>query len=104
LDLPVAFDSKLTAYHNLHTDHKVSHTPFSSRAHFDLMAYEDQAKKRPNLKKYLDLNRVSMALQYKLEGHSTPARELIAVVDPHNLTRLQRILLKSPKFLLQLIL
>ncbi|MGC1630684.1 MAG: glycosyltransferase family A protein [Gelidibacter sp.] len=101
LHVPVAFYNKISAYHNLHTENKVTNTPLSTRKLLDLDIYNSAAQLNPSLKKYLDLNRISIALQYKLEGQNELAKGHIKHIAKGNCTTLQRLLLNAPKLLLQ---
>ena len=97
LKYPVAFSTKVTAIHNLHSDNRMSNSSTNLRQFIDLNIYEADAKTNPSLKKYLDLNRFSIAIQYKLAGNNDKARQLLADVDPTNLNTKQRALLKLNK-------
>lgn len=94
LKYPVAFSKKITAIYNLHTDNRISNSNTNQRKFIDLDVYENQAKSNPGLKKHLDLNRFSIAIQYKLVGNHEKAKNLIDKIDDGNLTKKQRTLLK----------
>lgn len=102
IDFPVAFYNKVSAYHQQHTTNRISQIALSSRMHFNPLAYEISAQNNPNLKKFLDLNKVSMALQFKLENQDLLVKKLMKSIDKNNCTPLQRLLLNSPKSMLQL--
>ncbi|MEO5788267.1 MAG: hypothetical protein ABIW77_15455, partial [Gelidibacter sp.] len=91
---PVAFSNKATAIHNLHSDNRISNSNTNLRQFIDLDVYENAAKSIPSLKKYLDLNRFSIAIQYKLVGNDIKAKQLIDRIDDANLNKKQRALLK----------
>jgi len=94
IDYPVAFSNKVTAIHNLHTENRISNSNTNQRQFINLDIYEEQAKTNKSLKKYLDLNRFSIAIQYKLIGNKEKAKILVSKIDPKNLTEKQRLLLK----------
>lgn len=102
LEYPVAFSSKVTAIYNLHTENRISNSNTQVRQFIDLDAYEATAKSHPSLKKYLDLNRFSIAIQYKLIGDSKTAKILIGKIDANNLNTKQRALLKLNKTALKI--
>ncbi|MEO5788698.1 glycosyltransferase family 2 protein [Gelidibacter sp.] len=91
---PVAFSNKATAIHNLHSDNRISNSNTNLRQFIDLDVYENAAKSNPSLKKYLDLNRFSIAIQYKLVGNDEKAKHLIDAMNVANLNAKQRALLK----------
>ena len=70
----------------------------------NLDKYESQAKNNPNLKKYLDLNRFSFAIQHKLAGDRASFTNYYKKIDLKNLTSKQRLLLKLPKSILKVLL
>src|SRR5690606_8459717 len=80
----VAFCNTVTAIHNLHSDNRVSNANTNLRQFINLDAYEAEAQSKPSLKKYLDLNRYSIAKQYKLVGNLEKATELIGKIDFNN--------------------
>lgn len=97
LEYPVAFSNKITAIYNLHTENRISKSCTQLRQFIDLDVYEDSAKSHPNLKKYLDLNRFSIAVQYKIAGREKAAKKIISRIDSANLNAKQRALLKLNK-------
>jgi glycosyltransferase involved in cell wall biosynthesis len=56
-----------------------------------------------NLKKYLDLNRYSMALERKIIGDLTSYRNLTHNIDTASLNSKQKLLLKLPRFWVKLL-
>lgn len=104
LQEPIAFTCLITARHNLDGSNRISHTPTLIRKFMDLDVYEAEAKHHPGLKKYLDLNRFSFAMQHKMAGDHTTYKHFVQKIDLQNLTKKQRYILKQPKQLLHLIL
>ncbi|MBJ7879251.1 glycosyltransferase family 2 protein [Gelidibacter salicanalis] len=94
LKYPVAFSTKVTAIYILHSDNRISKSNTSLRQFLDLDVYENEANCNASLKKYLDLNRFSIAIQYKLAGNPNKAKSLIDKIDATNLNTKQRSLLK----------
>ena len=94
LKYPIAFCNQVTAIHNLESDNRISNSNTNQRQFIDLDAYENDAKTKASLKKYLDLNRFAFAIQYKLAGNIEKAESLIGKIDDKNLNIKQRALLK----------
>ena len=94
LKYPIAFSNKVTAIHILHAENRLSNASTNLRQFIDLDIYEEEAKSNPSLKTYLDLNRFSIAIQYKLAGNNEKAKQLISAMDVSNLNKKQQALLK----------
>ncbi len=101
---PPAFINWVSARHNLDGSNRISHTPTLNRVFMNLDKYEGQAEHNPNLKKYLDLNRYSYALQHKLAGDIQSYKKYKTGIDIKNISFTQRILLQLPVWLLKLLL
>ncbi|HLT52566.1 MAG TPA: hypothetical protein VKZ97_01660, partial [Flavobacteriaceae bacterium] len=101
LNYPVAFSNIATAVHNLHAFNRLSNSNTNKRTFLNLDKYEEEANKRPYLKKYLDRNRFSIGLQYKLSGNSNQSKDFFKKIAKKNLNWKQKILLSSPMFLLK---
>ncbi len=69
----------------------------------DLDRYESIAKDNPSLKKYLDLYRYIFAILYHLENAIPQRNAMLQHIKYANLTFKQRLLLKSPRFVLLLL-
>ncbi|MBJ6369299.1 glycosyltransferase family 2 protein [Snuella sedimenti] len=96
----VAFYNKVSAIYNLLSENKITNSSFTNRKHFDLDVYESNAKANLNLKKYLDLNRFSMAIQYKLENNHKPSKILYQKITPSNLSSIKKIIFHLPNGIL----
>lgn len=101
---PLAFCTKISATYNLEGSNRISLTPTKKRAFMDPDNFEKDAQKDLHLKTYLDLNRYSFALQHKLAGDTDSFRKFLKNLDPKNISRKQRILLKLPNFILKILL
>ena len=99
---PLAFSTKISATHNLDGSNRISNTHTLKRRYMDLDKYEAEGKKNPFLKQYLDLNRYSFAIQYKLAGDVVSFKEYVSKIDLKNLNAKQQKLLKQPKQVLKL--
>lgn len=98
----VAFDNNTSAIHKLHADNRISNSNTHLRNFIDLDRYDVLAKNNPSLHKYLDVNRFSIGMQYKLAGNVTKARDYFSKISLQNLNKKQRFLLKQPAFVLRL--
>ena len=104
LEAPLVFSTTITARHNLDGSNRISNTPTLIRNFMDVDAYEAKAKDHPGLKAYLDLNRFSFAMQYKMAGDNDTYHRFTKDIDVQNLTSKQRYMLKQPKNMLTLLL
>ena len=66
-----------------------------------LDTYNKDAEKDIFLKKYLDLNRYSFAIQHKLAGDTASFKKYVLGIDMANLNSKQQFLLRQPGWLLQ---
>jgi len=101
---PLAFCTKISARYNLEGSNRISLTPTKKRAFMDPDNFEEAAQKDSDLKKYLDLNRYSFALQHKLAGDQESFRKFLKNLDTKNISSKQRMLLKLPNFTLKILL
>lgn len=67
----------------------------------DFLKFIEEEKTRPALKKYIDLNRYSLALRAKLWGESHLIHTYTDYLDLHNLNAKQRFLLSLPPLFLK---
>ncbi|EDP94227.1 glycosyltransferase family 2 protein [Kordia algicida OT-1] len=79
---------------------QMSKNSIVSKALPDLDKYEDLAKENSSLKKYLDLYRYIFASMYSFENAIPQRNAMLQHIDYSNLTFKQRLLLKSPRFVL----
>ena len=101
LQYPVAFNTKVSALHQLHSDNRISNSNTNSRQFIDLDRYNKQAETNLSLKRYLDANRYAIAIQYQLVGNSEKANVLINGLDSKSLNKKQRFLLSQPSIVLR---
>ena len=93
LNYKVAFSNTITATHIMDSDNRISNTPTLKRSYMDLDAYDAFAKANPSLKRFLDINRFSFALQHKMAGDDKSSKEYQSKIAPENLTSKQKALL-----------
>ena len=104
LKAPLAFSSAITARHNLDGSNRISNTPTLTRAYMKTEKYEAEAKQNLFLKKYLDINNYSFAIQHKLANDLLSFKKYAGKIQLDNLTAKQRFLLKQPRAILKLLL
>lgn len=104
LKFPVAFSNKVSAIHNLNSDHKITNQKLSSRQHLDFNTFLVAEKQNRSLKTYLDLNRYAVAIEYKLEGNSVQSKSTFQDIDSKNLTTLQKLIFNLPTLVIQQVL
>lgn len=102
LDYPIAFHNKISAVHMLHADNRISNSNTNQRHFINLDKYEHIAKKNKALKTFLDLNRYSISLQYRLAGNELKAKEYKDKIDKSSLNKKQLFLIKSNKLFLEI--
>ncbi|PTX61158.1 GT2 family glycosyltransferase [Kordia periserrulae] len=108
IDFYIRFCSKYrVAYHyeplaeiRLEVPNQMSKDTISSKFIPHLHSYEKAAKNNPSLKKYLDLYRYIFASLYTLENAKLQRNYILQNINYNNLTIKQRILIKSPRFVL----
>ncbi|SDW31198.1 glycosyltransferase family 2 protein [Aequorivita viscosa] len=99
---PMVFSTQISARHNLDGSNRISHTPTKNRVFFNPDKYEEVARENLYLKKYLDINRYSFAIQHKLAKDLDSFHEYVRKIDINNLNSKQRFLLKQPRSVLML--
>ncbi len=104
LAAPLAFSNTISARHNLDGSNRISHTPTLHRNFMNVDNYNQQAANDSFLKKYLDLNRYSFAIQHKLAGDKKTFKKYANQIDLKNITSKQRFLLNKPVWMLKLFL
>ncbi len=103
LHFPVVFDSKILARYvfdarSLSRDSKF----LASKINFSKFASIEA--QRPDLKRFLDQNRFSLAVKSRLAGDERSYQSLKTSIDPANLSAKRRILLLLPRFALRMLL
>lgn len=100
----LVFTKEITAIHKMDAGNRISNTKTQLRNFINLDSYNAEAKSNPSLKKYLDIFRFSIALQYKMAGDLKTFKSYYQKIDLKNLNKKQILLLKLPvKILNQLL-
>ena len=98
------FSNKITIRNNLDSSNRSISIPNNRRNSIDLNKFKEVEKSNPSLKKYLDLNRYSQAINFKKAGGDKRIfSSYISNIDFKNLNKKQRLLLKQNKFTLYLL-
>jgi len=99
---PLVFSNKITVRTNLDSHDKSSTIPPHKRKSIDLDQFEKEEKTNPSLKKYLDLNRYSLALEHKISGDLKLFELFKNNIDINNLNKKQCFLLNQNRNVLRL--
>lgn len=98
----VAFTNTVSVIIDLNAENQASKMSITSGNIMDFDQFKDEEKTNQSLKKYLDLNRFSIAIQQKMVGNNLEAKKLIDTIDYNNLNAKQRLLLQMNSTLLKL--
>ena len=101
IKLPIAFNNKVSAIHNLNAENRLSNSNTNLRHFINLDKYEEEAESNPSLKKYLDINRFSIGLKYMLVDNRDKAKDYFQKIDKNNLNGKQKLLVNQPKEILK---
>jgi len=103
LSSPLFFSNTISARHNLDGSNRISNTPTLKRNYMNLDTYEKVAGNNLYLKKYLDLNRYSFALQHKLANDFISFKKYKSKINLESLNSKQRFLLNQHRIVLILL-
>ena len=103
LDHPVVFDWKIIARY-VFDSNSLSRNRTYTTTKIDFSKFAEQEKANPALKRYLDLNRYSLAIKSKLNNDNAAFERFSASINSENLTAKKRFLLKLPGGMLQILL
>lgn len=94
-------DSSVSSVYNRTLDDNLYH--FSQKKKISKLLYSYKSKEANNsdLKKYLDYNRFSNVIFFKLSSNKKLANKLIRDIDLNNLNHIQRLLIKLPNSIVQ---
>ena len=84
----------------LDSENQITQNGLKGKTIPDYDFYEAQFKGRQDIKKYLDFQRYIKAKLFKLDGDNKRYLDMIQSMDTSNLNKTQRILLKTPRFVL----
>jgi glycosyltransferase involved in cell wall biosynthesis len=98
---PLVFTTKISATHNLEGSNRITLSPTLQRKFWNIDQFEPLAKDQPSLKKYLDISRYAIAIQYKMAGDLATAKTYSTSINPSHLNWKQNILISSPQWALK---
>lgn len=99
----VAFTSKISAQRIIsNQDRHLSMSEKRIDRLSVLAQFSDAEKTNTSLKKYMDLNRFSMAMERKMNGDKESFQKIISEIDYENLNTKQKVILKLPGSALKL--
>lgn len=100
----IAFSSKISAIKLIsNLDNHLSLSDNTNDRLLFLNRFLEEEKTNTSLKKYMDLNRFSIAIDQKIKGDFKAFKTLIKDIDFKNLNSKQKIVIKSPRFLLKIL-
>jgi glycosyltransferase involved in cell wall biosynthesis len=99
----ILFINRQLAYYNYYPS-SLSNTTFDLSKKLKFDKYHNEEKENKELKAFLDRNRYSMAILSKIQNDKKHFSYYTSHLDTNNLNFKQNFLLKSPKWLLQLLL
>jgi glycosyltransferase involved in cell wall biosynthesis len=100
LKYPVLFSWKILARY-VYDEKSLSKNKNYLNTKVDFSKFEEYEKTNPELKIFLDLNRFSLAIKYKIAGNTTLFENYYNSIDLRNLALKKRILLRLPSFILK---
>ena len=95
----VVLDNQPTAIHNLAAENRLSNLKLENKTFADFSMFKEEEANNKALKKYLDNNRYSIALSYRLSGDKERFKIWMSQVNLANLNAKQRMLLHLPQSL-----
>lgn len=95
--------SKVTSIYNRTMDDNMSNYSEKISISKFLNAYKEEEKNNKDLNKYMDLNRFSTLVFFKLSGNKFLEKQLLKDVNFNNLTSIQRLILKLPNSIVKLL-
>lgn len=96
LEYKVVFSSRICAMYVIRPN-SLLHTVKNMNEIASFEAYEAYEKSNPDLKRFLDLNRYSLCILARMEGNKEAFQKILQKIDPYNLSKKQRFLLKQNK-------
>lgn len=99
LEYKVVFLNKVCAVYE-YAERSLSKSTRSASQKATFEGYEKYEAERPEVKKFLDLNRFSISLLAKMEGDESTFKKYRNGIDMSNLNSKQRMLIKSPGWIL----
>lgn len=102
LQFPIVFTPKILARY-VYDDKSISRNINYFFESYTFEKYAAEEKKNRALKKYMDLNRFSAVIKCKLNGDWKTSQEIFSKIELNGLSWKKRILLRSPAYMLKLL-
>lgn len=99
----LAYSNRIGASYTVFSENQITTSSIANKAITDFDKYEHYKQTRPEVKKYLDFKRYTMAMQYKMAGEKEKYAVLKSNISPGSLTLKQRVLLQLPVFLTRVV-
>jgi glycosyltransferase involved in cell wall biosynthesis len=99
----LAYSKEALVTYTMLSENQITTTNLKNKVIPNFDSHETLAAKNHSLKKYLDFNRYVFAKHFKMEKDTVNFYKMKSGIDPKNLNFKQRLLLKSPLLLLQII-
>ncbi len=96
----VALATFITAIYNINASNGSKQVNIKQKLFLKFEKFKKDEQNNIYLKQYLDLNRYSIALQYKMAGDNITAKNYYQDIDRKNLTWKHQLLIKLPRVLL----
>lgn len=96
-DFPVAFRNQRTAIHMLSSDNRLSNSKTNNRTFLNIDKYSSEAEQNPNFRIYLEIQKFSIAIHYKIAGNQKKFSEIERNINKNLLNWKQRVLLTLPR-------
>ncbi|MCA0132854.1 glycosyltransferase family 2 protein [Winogradskyella alexanderae] len=102
LNEAVVFHPKRTMIYNKSIENSLGKIEDNDARFILLSSFKNKEKENPSLKAYLDLKRYGLALRTKINGEEKIHSETVKLIDIRNLSVKQKLLLRTPAFLLMI--
>lgn len=104
LKYKTAISDSVTAVYNFQIEGSLSKTNILHKKLMNFEKFSQDEKKNLSLKKFLDLYRTEYAVTFLINGKREKAQEYLKEVNPENVSKKVKFLLKLPPFLLKTLL
>lgn len=95
LKYQLAYYNGALASYTMASENQITRSSLNDKVVTDFAKYEPEAKQNLSLKKYLDINRYILAIEYKLSGNKEKFEKLASGIDAKSLTRKQLFFLNA---------
>lgn len=99
----IVFNPEITMVYNKGITNSLSKSEYNEVRYRLFNSFKYFELENDSLKKYLDIKRYGLALRTKINGENKIYRDTLKSIDFNNLNFKQRVLLKTPSFILQIL-